>query len=489
MKVNKMKKALSILLTLVMMVGMMPVVSFEAEAATENVTIFLKPNSNWMQANARFATYSWDNDGSGWVDLKDDNNDGYYEADIPNSRTGIIFFRMDPGNLTNNFTWSGAGGPVWNRIGNIAIDAEKNCYTMNEDSGLWSVENESGDTTSGSWSHKHIDDSTGKCSVCGAYVDGIGAKLAGYSLSLSGNIGVNFHMELDSSVLNDETARMHFTLPNGNEKDVYVKDIKSSPAVVLEKTYYVFSCEVAAKEMTKEIKAQMVIDEEGNEIKGTEYTYTVQQYAEAILENPVNYAPKDKDDELMTLVQALLEYGSYSQQYFAPSVAAEDLADVNLGTLGYTPTDLSEIDDTDLVQFKYTTDTSKGTLAELGIAYATLELESKTALNVYYTPKAGVTGISATINDNAASIEDVNGTYVINVSDIIASQLDTEYSFTITGTVDDASKTWSLKEYSALSYCYEILNAYKNTAEKAALVNVAKALYLYNMAANSYFAN
>lgn len=56
-------------------------------------------------------------------------------------------------------------------------------------------------------------DNDGKCDDCGAIIDGIGAKLAGYSLSLTGNIGVNFYMELSNDIVNDESAYMNFTLP------------------------------------------------------------------------------------------------------------------------------------------------------------------------------------------------------------------------------------------------------------------------------------
>ena len=65
-------------------------------------------------------------------------------------------------------------------------------------------------------------DNDGKCDDCGAIIDGIGAKLAGYSLSLTGNIGVNFYMELTDQIIADKDAYMQFTLPNGTVTKVPV---------------------------------------------------------------------------------------------------------------------------------------------------------------------------------------------------------------------------------------------------------------------------
>ncbi|MBE6852654.1 MAG: hypothetical protein E7505_04175, partial [Ruminococcus sp.] len=50
----------------------------------------------------------------------------------------------------------------------------------------------------------HTDkDNDGYCDLCDVIYNGIGAHLAGYSVSLNGCIGVNFHMDLTQDVLND----------------------------------------------------------------------------------------------------------------------------------------------------------------------------------------------------------------------------------------------------------------------------------------------
>ena len=95
-------------------------------------------------------------------------------------------------------------------------------------------------------------------------------------------------MELTDDIVNDESAYMNFTLPNGTTSKVYVSGTHEDGSTATTDTtvkdgvtYYVFTCEVAAKEMTSDIKAQMI----GNngEKTGKVYTYTVKEYADYIL--------------------------------------------------------------------------------------------------------------------------------------------------------------------------------------------------------------
>ena len=156
-------------------------------------------------------------------------------------------------------------------------------------------------------------DNDGKCDDCDQYIDGIGAKLAGYSLSLTGNIGVNFYMELSDDVVNDASAYMNFTLPNGTTSKVYVSGTHEDGSTATTDTtvkngvtYYVFTCEVAAKEMTSDIKAQMI----GNngEKKGTVYTYTVKEYADYILSH-MSAEESDISKATIQLVKGMLNRG------------------------------------------------------------------------------------------------------------------------------------------------------------------------------------
>ena len=142
------------------------------------------------------------------------------------------------------------------------------------------------------------------------YADDLGVRVIGHSISLEGDIGVNFYMELSDAVADSDTAYMHFTIPKNGEPDT--QDIKVSDARKVEsddKTYYVFNCQVAAKEMTSDIKAQIIDGEK----HGTEFTYSVKEYADYLLTHT------DEREDLAKaapLVKALLNYGAYTQIYF-----------------------------------------------------------------------------------------------------------------------------------------------------------------------------
>ena len=104
-------------------------------------TLYLKPNSNWLQANARFAAYFFDNSigKNTWVSMTDADKDGIYEVTIPTnySYPNVIFCRMNPGVAANN--WNNK----WNQTGDLTISTRRNnLYTINDDSwdaGWWSI--------------------------------------------------------------------------------------------------------------------------------------------------------------------------------------------------------------------------------------------------------------------------------------------------------------------------------------------------------------
>lgn len=271
--------------------------------------------------------------------------------------------------------------------------------------------------------------------------DGIGSRLAGYSLSLSGNIGVNFFMELSDEVVADDKAYMQFTLPNGDTPQVMVS--KAEIAFVGEKKYYVFSCEVAAKEMDDTITAQIITSDS----KGVVYKYTVRDYADYILDEANGY-----DDNTKAVVSAMLSYGDYAKAYFS----GEEL------------TATSEIEAITSDMLAGYAMTESGTLPE-GIEYygSTLLLESETTIRHYFKVADG-TDVSA------YNMTEKGGYYYIQCSDIPAGSL---------GTAQDISVGEYTISYSPLSYAKAVLES-ENT--DANLKNLVKALYIYNQNALAY---
>ena len=106
----------------------------------ESGYLFLKPNSNWTQANARFAAYFFGN-GTEWISMTDSNKDGIYAVQKP-SKTypNVIFCRMNPSASANN--WDNK----WNQTGDLKIPTDGN--------NLFSVPSGSWDGSTTGWS-KH----------------------------------------------------------------------------------------------------------------------------------------------------------------------------------------------------------------------------------------------------------------------------------------------------------------------------------------------
>ena len=307
-------------------------------------------------------------------------------------------------------------------------------------------------------------DNDGKCDDCGAIIDGIGAKLAGYSLSLTGNIGVNFYMELSDQIIADKDAYMQFTLPNGTVTKVLVSEAQTNTTINAEKTYYRFPCEVASYEMTQDIKAQMF---DGNGKCGKEYTYTVRDYAQYLINHVDLYV------DAVPFAMAMLNYGACSQKYF--NKAVDDLANK------YLTEEEQEIPDrfdgyiNGFVAEKVENDVL-GQFAGLSMV-----LKSETTLNIFYEPKEGVDVSKLTFSVDGKEITPVKRGqyYILSLENIKANELGNSKTFTVT----DGTNTLT-GDYCAMMYCYQVLQAKEGTYADD-LVTLVKAFSDYAYTAQS----
>ncbi len=300
--------------------------------------------------------------------------------------------------------------------------------------------------------------------VAAPFADGFGEQLAGYSISLDGDIGVNFYMELDSTIVNSDSAYMEFALPNEETPKVYVKDVRSNPVSVNGKTYYVFKCNVAAKEMTAPITAQM---KDGDKT-GSPYSYTVRDYADYLLSHTQGNAEYAK---AAPLVKAMLNYGACAQTYF--NYNPNDLANSVLDSKDqFQNLDKTSIDNG--INAPYDED---GTTLPTGVNFegATLSLKSETSLSLYFTGLDAKTEFKCTGNMGEKKVEtNTNGAYVIaRIRGIKAEELKNDFTLTF--------GNGSSVKYNAMTYCYNVLHS--DTASDK-LKNVCRALYLYASAAS-----
>ena len=369
-----------------------------------------------------------------------------------------------------NATYNGCKGKPGDAVSYAYSNTEKNTYGDHPDA-----------------------DNDGKCDDCGQYIDGIGAKLAGYSLSLTGNIGVNFYMELSNDVVNDESAYMNFTLPNGTTSKVYVSGTHEDGSTATTDTtvkdgvtYYVFTCEVAAKEMTSDIQAQMI----GNngEKKGTVHTYTVKEYADYILSH------MSADESLTSratiqLVKGMLNYGGAAQKYFG--YKTDKLASDGLTLTGAVFNDTSIINN-------ITNDANKASVthdnAKVTFKSAYLSLNSTTDLCVYVqfaddvTVKEDMFAIwcnTDQISKDQYEVTKVNeeNCYKITLHGMKASMLNEKYAFY----VELSDTEYAELAYGADSYAYTVMSsACDNINNIESLREVVKALYAYGICARNY---
>ncbi len=142
-------RVLSLVIAMLMLFSVFSVAftAKEVEVAETGVTmtggevLYLKPNSNWTQANARFAIYVFGS-GNAWASMeKCPRDSGYYKVTVPTgSWTNVIFCRMNPSTTTNN--WDNK----WNQSGDLVYDGTKNLFTVA--SGSW----DGATTTWSAWS-------------------------------------------------------------------------------------------------------------------------------------------------------------------------------------------------------------------------------------------------------------------------------------------------------------------------------------------------
>lgn len=289
--------------------------------------------------------------------------------------------------------------------------------------------------------------------------DGLGnTRLKGYSVSLDGGIGANFYMELSEGVVaNKDNAYMEFTVPNGTDTETQKVLVKNAGTVAMKvsgetETYYCFTCRVSAKDMNSTIKAKIV---NGSET-GTEYTFTVKDYADCLLNSTADGC------EYMPLIKAMLNYGTAAQEYFGvtgngPANASLSAEDKNLSNVT-----------ADLINPpEYTKDLPEG----VELAKVSLSLRSETTLSLYFKGIGPATSFSCQTN---RIDKETNGEYtIVRIRNIHATDLGNSCRVSF-------GNNNSYVNYSPMNYCKKVLSGGSNDAK---LQNVCRALYKYNQAA------
>ena len=112
--------------------------------------VYLKPNSNWTQSNARFAAYFYaDGKEAKWFSMNDLDGDGIYSCEIPTGYTSVIFCRMNPAHTDNRWNTGEDTEETkrfWNQTNDLTVPAD------NDSNNLYTVKDGAWDNGDGSWS-------------------------------------------------------------------------------------------------------------------------------------------------------------------------------------------------------------------------------------------------------------------------------------------------------------------------------------------------
>ncbi|MBP3268795.1 MAG: hypothetical protein J6M07_10845, partial [Ruminococcus sp.] len=282
----------------------------------------------------------------------------------------------------------------------------------------------------------------------------LNVKFSGHTMSFNGDIALNFYTEIKEENLDDD-AYMHF-VQNGKAVDIKVNDAKIVNDTVNKVTYHVFTYSVDAKDMTSDIIAQVIDGDKVSDIS----SYSVKAYADDMFK-PENRA---KFEKAIPLVEAMLNYGAYTQVFFkstAPlaneGLENTDISDVTSETVGERPTEAN--------------------LPEgVTFAGATLTATSETATTLFFKSNKPLS-----FKYNGQEMETkISGDYQTCTIKGIKSNFIDRY---LTLEVSDGTENGTIK-YNPITYCINTINR-KDVSEEQR--NVSKALFKYSEASKAYF--
>ena len=288
----------------------------------------------------------------------------------------------------------------------------------------------------------------------------------GKSLSLDGDIGVNFYLDLTADEA--KSAVVNFSWNVNNEVKTSSFDLSNAKKLT---AGYKATCRIAPAEMTGSILAVLMINGE----KVSEERYSAKQYADVILSDSYQAAYKGTGarsyENLKNLILNMLSFGSRAQTAFA----------VNLDTLadkgsGYTPEPVSA-EDISVANANMTEGLDNYGLSYVG---STLVCLTETTIRHYYKVtdqnKFDAVSNNIFIEGKPASAVEKNGSIYFEINNIPAADLDRYYTLKIGN---------NEYQYSAFNYIKTALPSNKVEDNVKKLIQV---LYRYNQAANAFFA-
>ncbi len=300
------------------------------------------------------------------------------------------------------------------------------------------------------------------CDICGKEISL--AEVSQVSVTLDGDIGVNFYWTLADSVINDTGAYFLVTLPNGDTERILVSEASKGTPVGSSTEYYKITGRVAAKEMADNITVELFSSDD-TLIKYGECS--VRGYAELVF----TYA--SDDTKLVELMKQMLNYGAASQMLFDYNTddLANNILDENDKTVAAVTADQVEAG------------VLNGNVSGIKNEQFSCILETKTTLRHYFSLTNGaIDDYTFAVDGDAAVPVAVNKNgeewYYVDIPNISAADFGKSYVFTI-------SKDGEVQTISASVHSY--INAVVSSDQSNALDDTVYAMYAYSQAAKTYF--
>lgn len=276
-----------------------------------------------------------------------------------------------------------------------------------------------------------------------------GVENAGHSLSLAGDIGVNFYLTPNTTAMNAKV-----TIKNG--ETVLLENASFDAAHKFNDIDYKFTANVSAKEMADELTLTVM---NGDTQLYTD-TYSVREYGLTVISG-TGYST-----EVVELVKAMLLYGGCAQTYFAYNTSNGYLD--GIGGLSTIAKDA-----------KYNASIS-GSITGITVEAATLTLETKTQIVVALKAENGAYLTNYTFSGGTAIKQ---GDYIYITTDGICVQdLDVMQTITITSNTDNTQKIEI--SYAPMTFIQEMADNKGDTA----IDTLVRAMYDCWVAAEAYVA-
>lgn len=295
----------------------------------------------------------------------------------------------------------------------------------------------------------------------------------GHSLTLSGDIGVNFFVDL-SSLTPEQTQNvtMDFTVNGVTSSEVPVSDLTN------EDGDFGFTCHVNSVQMADTITAVLHYKDG----KSVQTTYAVTDYLRYVEAHQSEFA-----DDVVALVDSLYSYGHYVQPFLAANkgwTVGVDHVEID-NYCPYGSQDLAEvynvIDDPERTFYNSSV---SGNTDGITLSYS-LRLESTTTIRVFVDPgdqSLGAVRVSVNGIDTDCPLGS-DGRYCIEISGINPADLDKE--FVINFYYADEQEYIQIDLY-ALSYVRLVMDRSNSFHNEDEAQYAMYALYRYYLAAENY---